>query len=139
MLNVSNQTDDVVDEDSLQRLCALVLEREGAAAESAVNLVLCGEDTMRGYNRRYRGVNRSTDVLSFPAELPDGDELGDILIDTHTAAQQKGNHSLDEEVQALLLHGILHLLGHDHQGHSQRMAMEETQQSYMKLFRQEGK
>lgn len=76
---------------------------------------------MRDYNRKFRGTQGATDVLSFPAvPLPgtDGERhLGDIVISVPTAARQAGRarHSLGRELQVLALHGYLHLLGYDHE------------------------
>ncbi len=83
-------------------------------AESA-SVLLCGDARMRRLNREYRQVDRPTDVLSFPAELPG--LLGDIAIDVPYAARQarRRGHGLEREVQLLLVHGVLHLLGHDHE------------------------
>ncbi|MCD4828071.1 MAG: rRNA maturation RNase YbeY [Candidatus Cloacimonetes bacterium] len=134
MLHIDNRSGDLLDEPALHRLCELVLRLEKATADSEVNLVLCTSDLMRDYNRRFRGPDRATDVLSFPSDIGVGGELGDILIDTQTAARQKGDNGLDDEVQMLLLHGLLHLLGHNHQGQRQRMAMQDRQQRYMRQF-----
>lgn len=70
---------------------------------------------MRRLNREYRKVDRPTDVLSFPSEDPVF--LGDVAVDVPYAARQarRRGHSLDREVQLLLAHGVLHLLGHDHE------------------------
>jgi len=70
---------------------------------------------MRGLNREWRGMDRPTDVLSFPS----GEKgfLGDLVIDLPYAARQarRLGHPVSREVQLLLAHGILHLLGHDHE------------------------
>ena len=79
---------------------------------------------MRRANFKFRGQNHATDVLSFP----DGDSghLGDLLICARQAARQaqRLGHSVDAELKILVLHGVLHLLGHDHerdQGEMQRL------------------
>jgi len=100
--------------------------------------VLCGNEEIRALNRRYRGVNRPTDVLSFTNDEPSLNLLGDILIDTATAERQKGSHSLQEELQVLFLHGLLHLLGYDHHRPEDKAAMREREQRYWRMFRQEG-
>lgn len=69
-------------------------------------------------NRQYRGKNQPTDVLSFPlADELQPSLLGDVVISVETAARQaqRRGHSLREELQTLLIHGILHLLGYDHE------------------------
>jgi len=70
---------------------------------------------MRRLNREFRRIDRPTDVLSFPADGPGF--LGDVAIDVPYAGRQarKRGHALDREVQLLLAHGVLHLLGHDHE------------------------
>ncbi len=70
---------------------------------------------MRRLNREFRKIDRPTDVLSFPADVPG--LLGDVAIDVPYAARQarRRGHALDREVQLLLVHGVLHLLGHDHE------------------------
>jgi len=73
-------------------------------------------------NNQYRQINRATDVLSFPAgdEMPgEGDEqyLGDVVISIDTALRQaeSAGHSIEREVEELLIHGVLHLCGYDHE------------------------
>jgi len=85
-------------------------------------VLLVGDRTMSRLNKRYRGVDGSTDVLSFPMrEGPftslSPDLLGDVVISAETAYRQarEAGRSLREELAALLVHGILHLLGYDHQ------------------------
>jgi len=77
---------------------------------------------MRSLNRRYRGIDKTTDVLSFPLLDPDiprtGTELlGDIVISLPRATIQaaQSGHSLREELDRLVIHGLLHLLGYDHE------------------------
>jgi probable rRNA maturation factor len=90
-----------------------------------------GDRAMRLANRRFRGKDRTTDVLSFPGEPAaeahgEKAHLGDILISVPTARRQAGEagHAVDRELKTLLLHGILHCLGHDHetdQGEMERL------------------
>jgi probable rRNA maturation factor len=77
---------------------------------------------MRSLNRRYRGIDRTTDVLSFSqreGQFADirSDILGDIVISVPAAVRQARelNHSLVHEIERLLVHGLLHLLGYDHE------------------------
>ncbi len=78
------------------------------------SVVIGSEAAVRQANRRFRGVSRATDVLSFP----DGQDgyLGDVLISAPRAARQAAEygHSVETEIQTLALHGLLHLNGHDH-------------------------
>jgi probable rRNA maturation factor len=72
------------------------------------------DEAMRDLNRRFRRKNRTTDVLTFPGEQT---HLGDIVISIDQARRQAADekHSLPTEVRYLILHGILHALGHDHE------------------------
>lgn len=79
------------------------------------SVVLVSDAAMERYNRAYRGVGGTTDVLSFPG---DGGYLGDILISAETAYNQAlRSHTLnlDKNVRRLALHGLLHLMGYDHE------------------------
>ena len=98
------------------------LERAGPPrARGQVNVALVSDATMRRLNREFRDVDRVTDVLSFPAEpVPaprDGKFLGDLAIATGLAGRQarRFGHSTAKELRILALHGLLHLLGYDHQ------------------------
>lgn len=85
-----------------------------------LSLVLVGNRKIRELNVRYRYKNKPTDVLSFPSgeRLPTGAKLlGDVVISVEQAeiqAKRRGK-ALDEEMESLLIHGILHLLGYDHE------------------------
>jgi probable rRNA maturation factor len=85
---------------------------------AGVAVRFAGDRTVRALNLRYRGVDRPTDVLSFPlGEDPSGRrELGDILISRDRARRQalRSGIGIRREVEELALHGLLHLLGHDH-------------------------
>ncbi len=89
-----------------------------------LSVLLCGDARMRSLNRRYRGKNRSTDVLAFPGH---GRALGDIVISVPYAAREarRRGASRAQEVDRLLLHGFLHLLGYDHEvDHGEMDALE---------------
>jgi probable rRNA maturation factor len=95
---------------------------EALKLESAKLSVLLTDDAgIRGYNERFRGKAEPTDVLSFPATagMPgeSGHYLGDLVVSVERAAAQAADygHGLADEVEVLVLHGVLHLLGHDHE------------------------
>lgn len=94
------------------------LAHEAAAGELTV--VLAGDAQLQALNRQYLGIDAPTDVLAFPASQPDPETgviyLGDILISLARAEEQAraAGHPLESEVQLLVVHGVLHLLGHDH-------------------------
>ncbi len=98
---------------------------EGAAPASARGLVTVAVVTdarVRTLNRRYRNKDERTDVLSFPAE--EAGQLGDVVIAKGVAARQarEAGHTVGTELRVLALHGLLHLLGHDHENDGGRMA-----------------
>jgi probable rRNA maturation factor len=97
-----------------------------AAATGTVTVVVTTDRRIRRLNRTWRGMDKTTDVLSFPAGDDPGParHLGDLVISRETAARQARNegHSLATELRVLALHGLLHLLGYDHERDSGRMA-----------------
>ena len=112
------------DQARLDRLARAILSDVGEAA-AELGILFVGDQRMRGLNRRYRGKDRTTDVLAFAmresftphASRLTPDMLGDVVIAVPTAARQakQGQRSLDEELTVLLIHGILHLCGYDHE------------------------
>jgi probable rRNA maturation factor len=95
------------------------LERIGEQ-RAEVHLVLTSDEQIRELNRRYRSINRATDVLSFPDGdmLPSGRRLlGEVVVSVETARRQgeKLGHGELRELCELVLHGTLHLLGYDHE------------------------
>jgi probable rRNA maturation factor len=88
--------------------------------ESEVHVLVTGDEILHELNRSYRGLDRPTDVLSFPDgdRLPSGEILlGEIVVSLDSARRQAVDLGHDElrELEELVLHGTLHLLGHDHQ------------------------
>lgn len=118
-----------------QRLpSARTLSRFLAEAQAAIRLrgqvtVLLTTDTaIRGLNRRFRGKNKATDVLSFPAGGPISAQVaGDLAISVPTAQRQaaRQGHALLVEIKVLMLHGLLHLSGFDHETDAGQMARRE--------------
>jgi len=84
-------------------------------ARGCITVAVVPDARVRGLNRRYRGKSTATDVLSFPAGEPG--ELGDVVIALGVARRQAAaaGHSLATELRVLALHGLLHLLGYDHE------------------------
>src|SRR5882672_3382932 len=100
---------------------ALTLEREVAKGRP-FDVLLTGDADLRRLNRDFRQEDYATDVLSFPSA--GGDSLGDVAISLGRARAQARTygHSTEEEVRILMLHGLLHLLGMDHETDNGRMA-----------------
>jgi probable rRNA maturation factor len=102
-----------VDTARLERFLYRLVEH--LAPAHAFSVVLVSDRAIAGYNSTYRGIDKATDVLSFPG---DGENLGDILISTEMAyAQAQRSPVLDFEsnLDRLALHGLLHLMGYDHE------------------------
>lgn len=103
-----------IDSDGVRRfLSGLIREVDRPGASFSV--VFVTDKLMRTYNARYRHIDKPTDVLSFPGE---NGYLGDILISTETAwkqARSSATLSFDDNIRRLLLHGLLHLSGYDHE------------------------
>ena len=85
--------------------------------ESSATIAFVSDKRIRELNRQFRGIDKATDVLSFPADGPDESNLGDIAISAETAAAQAKENGLsfDGEIAQLILHGLLHLSGYDHE------------------------
>ena len=97
-----------------------------ARARGSVTVALVSDARIRALNRRYRGKDRATDVLSFPGAAPG--MLGDIVIAAGVVRRQAqaAGHSVQTELRVLALHGLLHLLGYDHERDAGRMARVEA-------------
>ena len=98
------------------------------AKGASVTVAFVSDRVMRGLNNRWRGKRGTTDVLSFPAgweefEKVEGVTLGDVVISVEQAARQAAEHGLsfENEVEQLILHGVLHLCGYDHETDSGEM------------------
>jgi probable rRNA maturation factor len=94
------------------------LVRELAPGAQGLGVALTSDRALRRLNREFRGRDAATDVLSFPGgESPEGRYLGDVAISVPTARRQAlaAGHSLERELRRLLLHGVLHCLGYDHE------------------------
>jgi probable rRNA maturation factor len=111
--------------------------QKAVGLEGEVQVLLADDATLKRLNRTFRGKNKATDVLSFPAGAttvffgePDAPALaGDLAISLETAARQAASfrHSLRDEVRVLMLHGVLHLAGFDHEEDSGEMAAREAE------------
>ena len=110
-----------IDDDSIKQKTEKILS-DLSREESELSILFVSDKKIQKLNKEYRGIDRPTDVLSFSMEEGEGGGvnpwlLGDVIISLETAvrqAEEKG-HSLEKEVLILLVHGILHLLGYDHE------------------------
>jgi probable rRNA maturation factor len=125
---VANESGRPVDESALVALARHTLEAMGVSPLAELSVLLVELDAMSALHEQYLGEPGPTDVLAFPqddvlaASVPDADEeepealLGDVVLCPAYAAESavRQGHSLDAELDVLLVHGILHLLGYDH-------------------------
>lgn len=136
MIHIDNQQD-FLESALLERAARFTLEIESASVDSDITIVLTDDRQLHELNREYLGVDAPTDVLSFPASETDPETgavyLGDILISIPRANQQAqaAGHPLEAEVQLLVVHGTLHLLGHDHAEAEEKARMWNAQAEVM--------
>lgn len=147
-VQIGKRFQDQVQPEILRRavLATLVHQQVEESAELAV--VLIGDKAMRELNRRHRGVDAPTDILAFPDETrgPFVDApglpryLGDVVISFHRAQTQaaEAGHDVKAELQLLVVHGVLHLLGYDDVAEEQRAHMWAVQAEILQALGVEG-
>ena len=132
-----------------QRIAGQVLEAEGIGSNAELGILITDQERVQELNRTYRGEDHPTDVLSFyMAEsgevgggeserfvvAPDGvSHLGEVVISYPQAAiqAQEHRHSVNQELAVLTVHGVLHLLGYDHEDEQQRREMVAREQAIL--------
>jgi len=125
MIDINNESGTEIDEKRLQRLAFFILEQLRIHPKSELSVLLVDEQTMAGYHEKFMGEPGPTDVLSFPMDElrpPTDDEdapeglLGDVVLCPAQAAleAEKSGRDVDSELDYILTHGVLHLLGFDH-------------------------
>lgn len=119
--------------DLVERAAKAALEHQSQSSDSDLTIVLTDDAQLKELNRDHLGIDAPTDVLSFPASESDPETgaryLGDILISMPYAARsaEKAGHGLEAEVQLLVVHGVLHLFGHDHAEAQEKARMWKAQ------------
>jgi probable rRNA maturation factor len=137
---VANEQGISVDERRLSALARHVLDSESVGGEAELSVLLVGADHIRNLNARFANENHDTDVLAFPMLDEDEDEdetlLGDVVVCPEVAEQNalKLGHSLARELDVLLVHGTLHLLGYDHQGDEDKTRMDARLYEILETF-----
>lgn len=144
-IEVDPPFDAEVNLDQLERLVTHVLRGEAVAAPAEVSIWITDEDELHTLNRTYRSVDASTDVLSFGAE-PEQDEalpfvsapdqpryLGDLAVSFPHVVRQADEygHSRQRELSYLVTHGLLHLLGYDHEQPEQAQVMRSREEALL--------
>lgn len=126
--------------DNFQKIGEAAIRLEELDCDFEISLSFVGDSEIQSLNKEYRGIDRKTDVLSFPMyerwEIDESCEgslmpltLGDVIISVPTAMEQaeEFNHSLNRELAFLFCHSIFHLLGYDHIDEADSKIMEEKQ------------
>jgi probable rRNA maturation factor len=128
----------------LRRAVARVLALQEFPASSSISFFFCGDDAIRALNGTYRGADRPTDVLSFAGGAVDPEDarlhLGEVVISVPRARSQarKAGHPLESEILLLAVHGVLHLLGFDHDTPARRKRMWLAQRTALSIGRKAG-
>lgn len=139
---VSHREPEPLNFEAFERLALFVLRLEDVPDLSELSIALVDEDEMTRLNTQYRGIEGSTDVLSFGCDDPcptDGDEpitLGDVVIAPSVAERQAAElgHTVEHELDVLLVHGILHLLGYDHEAEDDAGAMAARESALLDAY-----
>jgi probable rRNA maturation factor len=128
-IQIFNQTDQDVTsyEDVLNHVFSLIEE------EKSLNIVIITSEEMQNMNKTFRGLDKPTDVLSFPYDEPYLDELGDIFINLLYMKEQAQSygHSEAREIAFLAVHGYLHVKGYDHHTEEEEKIMFEKQETIL--------
>jgi probable rRNA maturation factor len=137
MISIENRFPTPVDTARLEQAARLTLQNQAAPPDAELAIVLSDDEALHELNLNFREVDAPTDVLSFPANEPDPETgapyLGDIIISVERAEEQAGTagHPLEAELQLLVVHGVLHLLGHDHAGPDEKQKMWSAQEQVL--------
>lgn len=127
-------------QDKIRLAAEKSLQLTDTSLDCDISLVMLGDEQIQALNHQYLGVDAPTDVLSFPADEVDPESgnryLGDILIAFSYAQAQAAaaGHALDDELQLLAVHGVLHLLGYDHSEDVDRLRMWAKQADILKTL-----
>lgn len=135
----SHREPEPLDLAAFERLAAFVLDREDVPEAAELSIGVVDLEEMANLNERYRGVVGATDVLSFGCDDPcvvESDEpitLGDVIVAPELAEQQavEYGHTVEEELNLLLVHGILHLLGYEHETDEHAAVMQARERALL--------
>jgi probable rRNA maturation factor len=144
-VHIAPQFKQLLTVDLVRRAALAVLADQGVAGQGELSVVITDDDEVHDLNRRFRGVDAPTDVLAFGTE--DGDTtfvtapdapflLGDVIISCPRAQEQaaEAGHALAAEIQLLVVHGVLHLLGYDHSQPGEKTSMWARQNDILRTL-----
>lgn len=127
----------------LKKLAQHVLEKEGVDKKAQLSVALVKKEVIKSLNFQYRGEDSPTDVLAFAFDEGDDEEfyLGEVVISPEVARAQAGDYGLNfsDEMKLLLAHGVLHLLGYEHEIPAQAQKMQLKEKELLESFSEEGK
>jgi probable rRNA maturation factor len=137
---IANEQNLPVDETRLQSLAHHALMEEDVDPESELSILLVSSAHIKHLNARFAGNDEATDVLAFPmteSEEENEPMLGDVVISPEIARRNgvKLGHGLSGEMDVLIVHGTLHLLGYDHQGVDDKDRMDKRMRQILDSFR----
>jgi probable rRNA maturation factor len=149
---LADEQDEPLDAEPLRKLAESVLTEEGFPDDTEVSLLFVGEDQIATYNERFMHRAGATDVLAFPVEhLTPGEvprtrpggpplNLGDVVIAPAIvrAQAETAGRPYREELELLVVHGLLHLLGYDHDTDARADAMEERERRLLSRHQEAG-
>ena len=137
MIFIESELDQTFPKTLLERAARAVLDLSGSP-DADLTIVLVDDARIQALNRDFLAHDAPTDVLSFPADEPDPETgrryLGDVVISYAKAKEQAkaSGHPVEAEVQLLVAHGVLHLLGHDHYTEAEKNVMWKAQAATLK-------
>jgi probable rRNA maturation factor len=123
MIDLDNQTDLKIDLEEIEKLSSYITDND-------FELIIVDNDTIKNINKEYRNIDKPTDVLSFPLDIScPGMPIGSIIISSDKVIEgsKKFGHSIEDEFKLLLIHGLLHLIGYDHEVDNGEMREKEKE------------
>ena len=142
----SNRDPEPLALEAFERLGSFALKMEEAPEQAELSIALVAREEMAHLNEQYRGIAEATDVLAFGCDDPcpaGGAEpiaLGDVVIAPEIAEAQASEHgtTVEEELNLLLVHGVLHILGYTHDAEEDARAMESREQAILAAYADRG-
>jgi probable rRNA maturation factor len=140
---LANEQELAFDESRLTALARYALDEEEVEEGAELSLLFVTRDHIRRLNKRFAGDDHATDVLAFPMMEEDEDDdslmLGDVVVCPEIASRnaREIGHDLGAELEALVVHGTLHLLGYDHDTDEDRVKMDERSREILQNFQEE--
>lgn len=137
-LQVADKFSSYINHSEIRRAIVETLNYRKCPDQISLTIVFQEDELLRQMNKQFLEIDATTDVLSFPAEYIDPETnyryLGDVLISVPQAIEQAsaGAHSIEDELQLLVVHGVLHLLGYDHLEELDKQHMQAAQSTILR-------